>query len=353
MVDHHNLYYLSEKRHARNRFIFLIIVTVLSFLFFSRTGVSIIPSMILACFVLSSLTIVSFIHYAFIRRYPERYVSFRKQFIILIDLVSLAFLISIFQKYGIFLLPLYIWIVMWSASSYGIDYFPSGIISSVISWALLLIYSPYWKAHFDIVLTFALTTLFIPLYYLRVITRISEENLELSKILSSTTQDANYDLLTGLANRKMYHETIYSALKKRESFALFFIDLNKFKNINDTYGHHIGDKVLQEVAQRLQSCMSEDDFLARLGGDEFVIISKRKKAFLAKFLERIERTVMGIHKIDHIRIPIELSIGISLYPDDSKEEMQLGRYADDAMYAAKKAVGKYHIYYHELKQEKQ
>ena len=348
-MSQYNLYYLAEKRHARNRVVFLIIITVLSFLFFSRTGATVIPSMILACFVLSSLTVVSFIHYAFINRYPERYVSFRKQFIIFIDLVTLAFLIAILQKYGIFLFPLYIWIVMWSASSYGIDYFPSSIISSAISWTLLLIYSPYWKAHFDIVLAFALTTLFIPLYYLRVISRISEENVQLSESLSSTTLDANYDLLTGLANRKMYHEAIYTSLKKREFFALLFIDLNKFKSINDTYGHHIGDSVLQEVAQRLKSCMGEEDFLARLGGDEFVVISKRKKVFLAKFIETIERTVMGIHKINHFRIPIELSIGISLYPDDSKEELRLGRYADNAMYAAKKAVGKYHIYYHEMK----
>jgi len=343
-----NFYYLAEKRHARDRFLFLVVATVLSFLFFSRTGVTIIPSMIIACFILSSLTVISLIHYAFINRYPDRFVFFRKQFIIFIDLITLAFLIAIFQKYGIFLLPLYIWIVMWSASSYGIEYFPGSIVSAVISWVLLFIYSPYWKTHFDTVLAFALTTLFIPLYYLRVITRISKENVELSEILTSTTQDANYDLLTGLANRKMYHEVIYETLKKREFFALLFIDLNKFKVINDTYGHDIGDNVLKEVARRLKSCMSEDDFLARLGGDEFVIISRRKKAFLAKFIEKIEKTAIGIHKVDNIRIPINLSIGISLYPDDGKEEKSLVKYADSAMYAAKKAPGKHHVYYHEL-----
>ncbi len=348
-MSNHTYYYFSEKRHDRNRILFLIIVTSLSFLFFSRTDSTIIPHMILACFILGGLTIVSWLHYAFIVRYPDKYIFFRKQFIIFMDLIVLAFLIVIFGSYGIFLLPLYIWIVMWSSSSYGIEYFQGSLVLALISWILLLNYSPYWQAHTDIVLSFALTTVLIPFYYLRLITRISEENIQLSETLSHTELDANYDSLTGLANRKMYHETIYRALKQRDFFALLFIDLNKFKFINDTYGHHVGDSVLQEVSRRLQRCMGEEDFLARLGGDEFVIISKRKKIFLPKFIAMIEKTVMKEYTTDEVTVPIELSIGISLYPDDTKEEMQLGRYADNAMYAAKKAVDKYHVYYHEIK----
>jgi len=81
--------------------------------------------------------------------------------------------------------------------------------------------------------------------------------------------------LTGVANRKQYKDTMMDLIHEKEPFALLFIDLNKFKAINDTHGHHVGDEVLKEVARRLSENIDDDDFLARLGGDEFVIITKR------------------------------------------------------------------------------
>jgi len=155
-----------------------------------------------------------------------------------------------------------------------------------------------------------------------------------------------------LANRKTYEQELKSAFKAKEFFALLFIDLNKFKNINDTYGHHIGDEVLIEVAKRLKSQMDEEDFLARLGGDEFAIISRKKKVFLPKFVKKLEKNVIGDHQIDDIKVSIELSIGISMYPDDAKSSIMLAKYADIAMYAAKKRKNCYHVFYEELKNKK-
>ena len=140
-------------------------------------------------------------------------------------------------------------------------------------------------------------------------------------------------------------------MKERTPFALFFIDLNKFKVVNDTYGHDVGDKVLQEAASRLTHAIGNDDFIARLGGDEFVIITKRKKVFLKKFVESIETNVIGKHVINGITVPISLSIGISIFPDDSPDEMMLSKHADEAMYMAKKKEDTYYQFYSDTVEE--
>jgi len=174
------------------------------------------------------------------------------------------------------------------------------------------------------------------------------KHVELTEVLNSAAKDARHDELTGVANRKVYKEEIREAIKRREFFALLFIDLNKFKVINDTHGHHIGDEVLKEVVRRLTEYLGEEDFLARLGGDEFVIITRRKKVFLPKFVEKLEQEVIGKFEVEGVTVPIELSIGISTFPDDHRSEMMLSKYADEAMYVAKKDPSRFHMFYAEL-----
>jgi diguanylate cyclase (GGDEF)-like protein len=344
-----SIYYQEEKKHASSRLTALIIITFFSFIFYEQASGDTVAKILLVSLLLGGLTIVSMLHYYIVISKPNTLVVYRKNLLIFLDLIILTFFIILFEKEGLFLLPLYILIVMRSGLSFGIEYFYSSIVLAGISWVLLLIYSPYWKEHNDIIATFAMTTLLIPLFYLKFITRVHQKNDELSDILTTTEYDANYDALTSIPNRKMYKEEIYQSLKEREFFALLFIDLNKFKAINDNYGHHIGDSVLQEVSKRLSMAIDNDDFLARLGGDEFVIITKRKKVFLKKFIERIEQNVIGKHITEGVTVPIELSIGISMYPDDSRDEMMLSKYADDAMYVAKKKEDTYHQFYYDIK----
>lgn len=272
---------------------------------------------------------------------------------IFIDLAVLTCFIFSFGEHGLFLFPFYILIVMHSGLSLGVYFFYSSMVIAAISWVALFIYSSYWKAHSDIIVTFAMTTFLIPLFYLKTIIRIDEENTELNQTLNEVVYDATYDALTGAANRKKYKDTIMELINKKEPFALLFIDLNKFKVINDTHGYHVGDEVLKEVARRLSENIDEDDFLARLGGDEFVIITKRKKIYMEKFLARLERNVIGRHKVGNTVVPIELSIGVSLYSDDSRIAMMLSKYADEAMYRAKKDPDLYHYFYHEIAKKQQ
>jgi diguanylate cyclase (GGDEF)-like protein/PAS domain S-box-containing protein len=153
---------------------------------------------------------------------------------------------------------------------------------------------------------------------------------------------ANYDTLTGLPNRSFFfdrlNQLMLQAKRDQSMFALLFIDLDRFKEANDTLGHYFGDLLLKEVALRLISCMRESDTVARMGGDEFVVI-------LSKITAKAEAAAMAQSLVDTIGRPFLLqgnecllsaSIGISLYPDDGEnKELQLVK-ADTAMYRSKK-----------------
>jgi len=343
-----NIYYQEEKNHNSSRLTILIIVTFLSLMTYHQTSAELEIKMLYSSFSLIMLTLVSVLQYLFSIRFPSMFLRSRKNLLIFLDLIVLTYLIVLFDEQGLFLLPMYIIIVMRSGLSLGIEYFYTSIVLAGISWAILLKSSLYWSAHTDIIATFAITTLIVPLFYLKFITRVHEKNHELTEELITTEYDANYDTLTGIANRKMYKEYIKKTMKEKIPFALLFIDLNKFKVVNDTYGHDVGDKVLQEAASRLSNAIETDDFIARLGGDEFVIITQRKKVFLKKFIEKIEKNVIGEHVVNGITIPISLSMGISVYPDDSTDEMMLSKYADDAMYIAKKTPDTYHQFHSEI-----
>jgi len=347
-----NIYYIEEKKHAVNRLVFLVVLTFFSFMFFERTGEEVIPNLFLSSVVLGGLVLVSSLHYAFIVRYPHRLLVYRKSLLIILDIFVLTILVSMYEQYGIYFLPLYTWIVMLSGSRFGLEYFYISIIAAAIAGITLLFYSPYWLEHYDILLAFSITTFLLPLFFLKDTVRIHQQNEKLSQELTTTEVDANTDTLTGIANRKVYKEEIKKALKSREFFALLFIDLNKFKDINDTHGHDVGDEVLREVTRRFTNYLEEEDFFARLGGDEFVIITRRKKVFLPKFIQKLEQVVIGQHKIDDIIVNISLSIGISMCPDDNKTEMMLSKYADEAMYAAKKKRGTHHVFYKDIAPEK-
>jgi diguanylate cyclase (GGDEF)-like protein/PAS domain S-box-containing protein len=154
-------------------------------------------------------------------------------------------------------------------------------------------------------------------------------------------RQANFDPLTALPNRSMFHDRLEQAIKKaargQERVALLFLDIDYFKEVNDTLGHSMGDALLQAAAQRLRHCVRDSDTVARLGGDEFTVI-------LGEFNEKhsIERVVQNIlhaltepFQIGTEKIFVSASMGITLYPDDGSEVDALLKNADQAMYAAK------------------
>jgi diguanylate cyclase (GGDEF)-like protein/PAS domain S-box-containing protein len=153
---------------------------------------------------------------------------------------------------------------------------------------------------------------------------------------------AQHDVLTELPNRALclirLEAAIEAAQRSGERVAVLFIDLDRFKSINDTLGHHIGDGVLRSVASRLSQAVRGDDTVSRLGGDEYVVIL-RGVAGREEVQQTVERRLIPLirqtHHVDGHDLKVSCSVGIALYPDDGLDLPMLMRRADAAMYAAK------------------
>ena len=149
------------------------------------------------------------------------------------------------------------------------------------------------------------------------------------------------DPLTGLVNRRaliqQLEHAVASAKRSNSEFALLFLDLDKFKTINDTLGHEVGDELLRQVAARLLAAVRVSDVVARLGGDEFVVLLEGQGAAAnaARVARKIEQAQRQAFEIDGHQVHTSSSIGIGLYPQDADSAAQLMKNADTAMYHAK------------------
>ncbi len=159
---------------------------------------------------------------------------------------------------------------------------------------------------------------------------------------------ANFDTLTGLANRNLLqdrlHQAILNARRDGGTIAIAFLDLDNFKLVNDSFGHKVGDEMLQQIAARLKSCMRESDTVSRIGGDEFVLVLRNKKGEAAAHESDITPTLRKL--LAAVSAPMTLgtrpvraacSIGISIFPQDGNDGDTLLRNADAAMYRAKES----------------
>lgn len=151
---------------------------------------------------------------------------------------------------------------------------------------------------------------------------------------------AKHDDLTGISNRFYLDEqlqTLLSSAKRHEkSFAMLFLDLDHFKQINDTLGHDVGDRLLQQVVARISPNIREEDIFARIGGDEFIIVlTNVDEAYLAVTIGKIMELMRQVWIMDDYELKVSTSMGIALYPQDGKTMVELMKNADIAMYRAK------------------
>jgi len=153
---------------------------------------------------------------------------------------------------------------------------------------------------------------------------------------------AFHDPLTELPNRLVARNEMNEAIRRADytggKAALLFIDVDNFKRVNDSLGHGVGDHLLQELVQRLTTCMREEDTLTRVSGDEFLVVAPglHKADVVEGIAGRIRRALSAPLKVDEIEIPTTVSIGASVYPDDGVSFEELHRQADLAMYCAKR-----------------
>ena len=152
---------------------------------------------------------------------------------------------------------------------------------------------------------------------------------------------ASRDPLTGLPNRMLFHDRLRHAIARRNhgALAVLFLDLDRFKLVNDGYGHDVGDALLREVAARLSSCLRAEDTVARLGGDELVVLIEDPPgtAFAAKIAGKIASRLAEPVLIGGRTRPVSASVGIALHPRDGRDPQTLLKNADTAMYRAKES----------------
>ena len=181
--------------------------------------------------------------------------------------------------------------------------------------------------------------------------RLEESNLQLAHVNKELEANAYYDALTGLPNRNLLADRMMHSIqankRKENHIAIAFMDLDGFKEVNDLYGHGIGDELLRTIANKIKHLMRDCDTLSRFGGDEFVMIIDGLNApdECHSLLQRILDSVSAIKLVKQKAVNITASIGVTIYPQDDSNSDQLIRHADQAMYIAKQS-GKncFHIF---------
>jgi diguanylate cyclase (GGDEF)-like protein len=169
---------------------------------------------------------------------------------------------------------------------------------------------------------------------------VEERTAELTRSQAQLEHMAYFDALTGLPNRRMFHEDLRKAMawarRERTGFSLLLIDLDRFKQVNDTLGHDAGDALLKEAAIRLRSVLRENDCVARMGGDEFAIVLMGD-CDANTVCQRIVRSFAAPVHFQANKLQTSPSIGVAAFPDDGEGEDALYKSADIALYRAKAA----------------
>jgi diguanylate cyclase (GGDEF)-like protein/PAS domain S-box-containing protein len=178
---------------------------------------------------------------------------------------------------------------------------------------------------------------------------------DLKQAMEVSYHQANHDMLTGLANRARFHERLKEALdyasRDQHHVAVHLLDLDRFKAINDTHGHHVGDLLLREVAERIKSHVRVTDLAARLGGDEFVVIQTHlvEPEAAGIMAEKLLGELGRPYVLENHEIESGASIGIAVFPNDADDPEKLIKHADLALYEAKNRGRSNHQFYrHEL-----
>lgn len=288
-------------------------------------------------------TIVYNILYMFVTRFFPY--TLQKQRIILTVFIDISFTVYVMYLVDS-LAAYYAGALLWFSVAYGMRYGKiiayTAYVVVLLSWAVLITTSDFWIQNRSFAIGWLLAYIVLPLYYFKLVDKLHKNLDILHHHAEISEHKALHDELTGISNRAMFEVELKKYLRQDAKFALFFIDLDAFKEINDIHGHDVGDKVLIEASRRLESIIEKS---YRLGGDEFVCIKHYEDE---SELKNIAKSLMFnlTMPCKDSKIVLSASIGIARYPDDARTEFDIKKRADLAMYAAKQA-GKNRYYFYE------
>ena len=279
-----------------------------------------------------------------IRRYPKP-IIWRRGLAIIGDLAVTSFGFNMAGSIGAVFYPLYLWIIVGNGLRFGVRYLLFAMAIGVTGLAIAITGSDFWSQHSSLAIGLVIGIVILPLFYAVILQELEQTNINLQEQMQETAYAATHDALTGLPNRHLFIDRLQQAMnlsrRHNSRIALLFIDLDKFKNINDTLGHSVGDCLLVNIGKRIKTTLRDADSVSRLGGDEFIVLlSDLSTCYNAQ--EAAQRIIAIFNtscECGGHTIKIKGSIGISIYPDDADNSDKLINHADMAMYEAKKKGG--------------
>ncbi len=276
-----------------------------------------------------------------------------------VDFGTMSYVMYVMEEKALPFFAVYLWVTIGNGFRFGTRYLYTAMSISIISFTIVLSKSAYWKGQWGFSVGLLISLVALPLYFSRLLDRFNDQNKELKKLYEQMARHATHDSLTGLPNRKHFHdhlaETIASAQRDKKTFAVLYLDLDGFKDINDALGHAVGDRLIENTARRLEQCARKGDMVARVGGDEFIVLLRDVTTFdISKVAEKVAQVLSEPFTIGADTLRITTSIGAATYPQDGTNASALIHNADSAMYETKRG-GKngYRIYGSKLVQQAQ
>lgn len=267
----------------------------------------------------------------------------RRRFIALSDLFIISISMHYANDYGAIFFFIYLWVIVGNGMRFGSRALIESTLFGFSFFIIMVTNTQYWITNPHISFGMLIGLVLLPSYYLILIKRLSRVSNQLEEELARTTYSATHDAMSGLSNRAYFFQRLEDKIKEvrrnKESFIVMYLDLDDFKQINDTWGHHFGDSVIKEIARRIKSQAREGDLVARLGGDEFALVlhSAAASINLSRFTQRLINSITEPVIIGSNKVQVTVSIGISMFPDNGSSAQELVNSADHSMYVSKKS----------------
>lgn len=289
--------------------------------------------------------------HAHIRLHPESCVT-RRVLAICGDLGGASLVMHMTGVHGAMMYPVYLWVIVGNGLRFGVRYLLMATAIGAGAFVLVIMYTPAWQENLTVASSLLLGMLVLPLFYASVLNELQTANKKLAEQIEETAYAATHDSLTSLPNRYLFRDRLKQQMnlahRQHTKLAVLFVDVDRFKAINDNYGHQAGDEVLCEIGQRLRLTARASDTVARLAGDEFIVLLAgiQHESAVITAAERLLAIFRTPFPVQGHGLTVTGSIGYSLFPDHSDTLDGLIRHADQAMYQTKRNGGNNFLSYH-------